>query len=90
MEVTGIAKKNHEEEPPSSDSGIMESVRGRWVGHVAYMGAVRNPYKTSVRKLEGKRPHEGSKHMWNKYFFILMPVSIVTAFLEECNFKVRI
>jgi hypothetical protein len=30
----------------------------RWVGHVAYMGEMRNAYKILVRKPEWKRPLE--------------------------------
>jgi hypothetical protein len=32
----------------------------RWVGHVAYMGEMRNVYKISVGELEGKR----TGHIW--------------------------
>jgi len=36
------------------------SRRMRWVGHVAHMGEIRNAYKFSVRKSEGKRPPCGT------------------------------
>jgi hypothetical protein len=42
VEVTRNCKKNfYEEEPPSPNIRIMESMWGRWVGYVAYMGDVR-------------------------------------------------
>jgi hypothetical protein len=36
---------------------VIKSRRMRWVGHVAYMGMLRNVYKILVGKHGGKRPH---------------------------------
>jgi hypothetical protein len=35
---------------------MMKSKRMRWAGHVARIGAKRNPYRMLVEKPEGKRP----------------------------------
>jgi hypothetical protein len=36
----------------------------RWAGHVALMGEMKNAYKISVRKPEGKKPLRRSRHRW--------------------------
>jgi hypothetical protein len=36
----------------------------RWVGHVAYMGEVRNVYKILVGKTEGKRQLGKTRCRW--------------------------
>jgi hypothetical protein len=39
----------------------------RWAGDAASRGAVRNTYKTLVGKLEGKRPLQISRRIWENY-----------------------
>jgi hypothetical protein len=58
-DVTGGWRKLHHEglhKLYSSHNviGVIRSSRMRWVGHVAYMGDMRNTYKILVRKLKGK------------------------------------
>jgi hypothetical protein len=36
----------------------------RWAGHVACTGAMRNSYKTLVRKAGGKRQLRRPSHRW--------------------------
>jgi hypothetical protein len=43
---------------------VTKSRRMRWVGHVEYMGEMRNPYKILVRKPEGRRPLRRPRHRW--------------------------
>jgi hypothetical protein len=43
---------------------VIKSRRMRWVGHIACMGAMGNPYKILVRKSEGKRPLGRSRCRW--------------------------
>jgi transcription termination factor 2 len=43
---------------------IMKSRRMRWAGHVARMGAKRNPYWIFVGKPEGKRPVGRPRRRW--------------------------
>jgi hypothetical protein len=38
----------------------------RWVGHIAYMGEVRNTYKVLVRIPEGRRPPGRPSHKWGE------------------------
>jgi hypothetical protein len=42
---------------------VIKSRKRRWVGHVAYMGAMRNAYRILVRKPEGRRPLRRSRHI---------------------------
>jgi hypothetical protein len=42
----------------------MKLKRMRWAGHVARMGEGRKFYRVLVRKPEGKRPLERSRHRW--------------------------
>jgi hypothetical protein len=41
--------------------------RIRWAEHIARMGDMRNAYKVSVRKPEGKRPPGRPRHEWENY-----------------------
>jgi hypothetical protein len=61
-EVTFGWRKLHNEELHNLYSSpdvtrMIKSRRMRSAGHVACMGEMRNSYKISVRKHEGKRPH---------------------------------
>jgi hypothetical protein len=40
---------------------LIKSRRMRWVGHVAWIGEMRNAYSILVGKPEGKRPLERSR-----------------------------
>jgi hypothetical protein len=42
----------------------VKSRRMRWAGRVAHMGEERKVYKVLVGKLEGKRPLERPRRMW--------------------------
>jgi hypothetical protein len=44
---------------------VTKSRKMRWVGHEACMGEIRHAYKILVRKPEGKRPFEKSRHRWD-------------------------
>jgi hypothetical protein len=41
---------------------MIKSRRMRWVGHVAYMGDMRNAYRILVGEPEGKRPLRRPRH----------------------------
>jgi hypothetical protein len=43
---------------------LVESRWMRCVGHVAFMGEMRNAYKIFIRKHERKRPHGRARHRW--------------------------
>jgi hypothetical protein len=45
-------------------SVFMKVRKIRWVRHVADMGELRNAYRISVRKLEGKGPFRHSTRKW--------------------------
>jgi len=59
-EVTGEWRKLHNEEinnlySSPNITGVIKSIRMRWVGHVAHMGDSRGVHKVLVGKPEGKR-----------------------------------
>jgi hypothetical protein len=43
---------------------MVKSMRMRWVGHVASLGDVRNPYKILIGQSKGKRPLRRPKLRW--------------------------
>ena len=43
---------------------VIKSTRMRWMGHVACMGERRGIYVVLVGKLEGKRPLEWPRRIW--------------------------
>jgi len=43
---------------------VIKSWRTTWVGHVAYMGKMRNAYKILVEKPEGKRQLGSPECRW--------------------------
>jgi len=43
---------------------MIKSRRMGWAGHIAWIGAVRNAYKISVGKYEGKKPCRRLRHGW--------------------------
>jgi hypothetical protein len=68
-EVMGGWRKLHNEELRnlySSPSTIrmIKSMRIKWAGHVARMGANRKAYRILVGKPEGKRPLGRAKYRW--------------------------
>jgi hypothetical protein len=45
-------------------SGVIESRRMMWTGHVARMGEKRNAYRLLMEKPEGKRPLGRPRRRW--------------------------
>jgi hypothetical protein len=76
--------KLHNLYPSPNINTAIKSRSIRWAMHVASTGEKRNAYKVSVRKHEGKRPLERSKHRWEdniKTYFLrtgLICLTIVT------------
>jgi hypothetical protein len=68
-EVTGEWRRMQNEElrdlyPFPIIIRIIKSMKMRWAGHVARMGAKRNAYRLLVGKPEGKRPVERPRRRW--------------------------
>jgi hypothetical protein len=66
-EVRGGWRKLHNEELYNlySSPNIVRMIKSRmmrWVGHVAWMGQMKNAYKVLVGKLERKRPLGRHRH----------------------------
>jgi hypothetical protein len=62
----------------------MKSRRMRWAGHVERMGEMKNVYKISVGKPEGKRLLGGPRSKWEDnikmkiaVFWVVAPCSLV-------------
>jgi hypothetical protein len=68
-EVIGDWRRLHNEElhnlyvSPNIIKMVIKS-RGRWAGHVACTGQMRNVYNILVRKPEGKRPFKRPRRRW--------------------------
>jgi hypothetical protein len=45
-------------------TGVIESRRMRWTGHVAFMGEFRSSYNILIGNLEGKRPLGRPRRRW--------------------------
>jgi len=43
---------------------VINSSGMRWVGHVAYMGEIRNPYNNLLGKSDSKRPLRKCGNRW--------------------------
>jgi hypothetical protein len=52
---------------------VIKERRMRCPGHVAGMGVGRGAYKVLVRKPEGRRPRERSRHTWENNIKIDLP-----------------
>jgi len=68
-EVVGGWRILHNEElhnlyVSSNITRVIKLERMGWMGHVVRIGEVKNVYKTSVRKSEGKRPLERPNITW--------------------------
>jgi hypothetical protein len=68
-EVTGEWRKLHNEELNDlyctpNIVRVIKSIRMRWAGHVALMGAGRGVYRVLVGKPEGKRPLGRPRRRW--------------------------
>jgi hypothetical protein len=68
-EVTEEWRKLYKEELYDIDSSpkiirVIKSRRMRWAGHVACIGGRRGAHKVLVRRLEGKRPLERPRRIW--------------------------
>jgi hypothetical protein len=68
-EVTGDSRKLHNEELHNLYSSpniirMIKSIRMRWAGHVARMGAKTTVYTILVEKPEGKRPLWRPRRRW--------------------------
>jgi hypothetical protein len=66
-EVTGAWRRlrneaHHDLHTSPNIIGVIKSRRMRWSWHVAHMREMRNSYKISVRKPEGKRPLKRPRH----------------------------
>jgi hypothetical protein len=47
---------------------VIKSRRMRWMGHVVYMGEMRNAYNILVDKPDRERPAEIPTHRWKDTF----------------------
>jgi hypothetical protein len=68
-QVTGERRKLQSRELHNLYSSLditrqIKSMRTRWAGHVARVGAGRNVYRVLVGKPEGKRPLERPRRRW--------------------------
>jgi hypothetical protein len=66
LKITGDWRKLQSEElhKSYSSSNIVRAIKSRWVGHVARMENMRNPYKISVGNAEEKRPLGRPNRRW--------------------------